>query len=128
MPVTASISGNLQLTDNLAGDTTFLKQLVLGYAATVSSFAQSLNIGTSPATITLPNGSSQFVYIKNLSTVAGNTISVTWTPKNGFSAAVLTLSPGAAIIFSETDSNNGITALSLTASAVNTPVEYVLAS
>lgn len=128
MSVTATLNGNLQLTDNLSGSTTFLKQLLLSYAGTVSSFAQNFPVGTSSSTIAIPNASAQFVYIKNLSTVTGTNITIAWTPQSGSLTTVVNLSAGAAIILSETNTSNGITSLSLTASAANTPVEYLLVS
>jgi hypothetical protein len=129
MSVTSTLNGTLQLTDNISGSTTFLKQLLLSYAGSVSSFAQNLTtLSTSGTNIALPNGSAQFLYIRNLSTVAGTIVTVTWTPQSGSTAVVLNLSPGAAIIFSETNSSNGITSLNLQPSAVNTPVEYLIAS
>jgi hypothetical protein len=128
MSVTASLSGNLQLTDNIAGNTTFLKQLVLSYTGTISSFAQNLMIGTSPVTVAIPSVSAQFLYIRNLPTTFASSLTVAWTPNGGSSETVLILSPGSAILFSETDTVNGITALTLTATAVNTPVEFILAS
>lgn len=128
MSVTASLNGNLQLTDNIAGNTTFLKQLLLSYTGVVSSFAQNFLVGTSPSTIAIPSTSAQFLYIRNIPTTFTSNITVAWTPNGGSSETILTLSPGSAILFSETDTTNGITALTLTASAVNTPVEFILAS
>lgn len=128
MSVSASLNGNLQLTDNLAGDTTFLKQLVLSYTGTVSSFAQSFLVGTATSVIPVPSPSAQFVYIRNIPTTFASNLSVTWTPNGAGSETIVTLSPGAAIILAETDQVNGITALTLTATASNTPVEYILAS
>jgi hypothetical protein len=128
MSVTASLNGTLQLTDNLAGNTTFLKQLLLSYTGTVSSFAQSQLISTGSTTISLPAGSAQFVYIRNVSTIVGNTVTVGWTPRNESPATVTILDPGAAILLSETSTSNGITSLSVAASAANTPIEYILAS
>lgn len=128
MSVTASINGNLQLTDNLSGDTSFLKQLILSYTGTVSSFAQSFLLGTASTTISLPNSSAQFVYIRNVPTTFSSSVTVSWTPNGGTSATVVTLSPGASIVLSETDATNGITALSLVATSANTPIEYILLS
>ena len=128
MSVTAALSGNLQLTDNVLGDTTFLKNLILSYAGTVSSFAQNYQVGTGGVNISLPTGNAQFLYVRNLSTVAGTQLNVSWVPAGGSLSAVLTLSPGSALLFSETDAVNGIILLNLTASAANTPVEYLLAS
>jgi hypothetical protein len=128
MSVTASLNGTLQLTDNLAGNTTFLKQLVLSYAGTVSSFAQGLNLGTGSVAIALPISPAQFVYIRNLAANAGSNLTVTWTPTGGSPATALILSPGAFVIFGETNQSNGISALTLTAAVVNTPVEYLIAS
>lgn len=128
MSVTASVSGDLQLTDNQSGSTTFLKALSLSYSGTVSAFAQQTLIGLTPITIDLQNSNAQFVYIKNIKTTFSSNLTVTWTPNGGASETAITLSPGSAIILCETDAVNGITALSLTASAANTPVEYLLVS
>lgn len=128
MSITASVNGNLKLTDNLSGDTSFLKQLLLSYTGTVSSFAQSFLLGTSATPINIPSTAAQFVYIRNVPTTFTSTVTVTWTPNGGTSSTIATLGPGASIILSETDTTYGITALSLAASVVNTPIEYILLS
>lgn len=126
MSVTAAVSGNLQLTDNQSGSTTFMKALSLSYTGTVSAFAQQTLIGTSSTTIDLQGSAAQFVYVRNIPTTFTSQLTVTWTPNGGSSETAITLSPGSAIILCETDSVNGITALAVTASAVNTPVEYLI--
>lgn len=128
MSITASVNGNLKLTDNLSGDTSFLKQLLLSYTGTVSSFAQSFLLGTSATPINIPSTAAQFVYIRNVPATFTSNVTVTWTPNGGNSATIATLAPGASIILSETDTTYGITALSLSASVVNTPIEYILLS
>lgn len=124
MAITGSVSGTLALTDNLAGSVQLQKTLSLSFLGTVAEYSQSQSISTSPVTLTIPQSPAQFLYLKNLSTTA--TLSVTWTPTGGGSLAVLTLQPGAAIIFVETNVTSGITALSVTASAPATLIEYVL--
>jgi hypothetical protein len=128
MSVTATLNGNLQLTDNLSGSTTFLKQLLLSYAGTVSSFSQGLLVQPTPINIGIPYVTAQFVYVRNVSATAGANVTVSWTPNGGSLATVIVLSPGSAILFSETNQTNGIGALSLIATSANTPVEYILVS
>jgi hypothetical protein len=126
MAVTASVKGNITITDNLTGSTSLSKVLNNAYTGTVESYGQNVIIGTSPTTVALPVSPSQFVYVKNLSTTSSNTVTVTWTPNSGSSASIVILDPGAIIIFSEVTTTNGISALSITASAAGTPVEYIL--
>lgn len=124
MGVTGTYNGTLALTDNLAGSVQLQKLLNISFLGTISEYSQSQSIGTSPTSITLPISPVQFLYIKNLSTTA--TVTVTWTPNGGSSAAIQTLQAGAVILFSQTGTAGGITALSLTASAASTPIEFVL--
>jgi len=126
MSVFASATGSISLTDTVAGSTTFSKILNSGFVGDLSSFAQNYLVGTSPTTFAVPNALAQFFYVKNLSTVTGTTITVSWTP-HGLSlpTTILTLDPGAVMIFSE-NGVNGITTLSITASAVNTPIEFLM--
>jgi len=127
MSVTASVSGTLKITDNLTGSVALQKLLNNAYTGTLSTVGQSVTIGTSPVTITLPINPTQFLYFKNLSANAGTTITVTWTPTGGSSNVVVTLDPGAIIIFAETTATNGVSALSVVSSQAGTPVEYILA-
>jgi len=132
MAVTASVKGNLTLSDNLTGSTTFSKILNSAYAGDLSSFAQSFPVSSSGTTVAVPNsgsGNTQFVYIKNLASTSGQNVSVTWTPAGASLETVLTLSPGSIIIFSESDATNGISALTLTATGTTTSgttVEFLL--
>jgi hypothetical protein len=126
MSVTASLVGSVQLTDNVSGDTSLSKAVNATYTGTYSGFTQSQLLTTSPTSITLPGSPVQFLYFKNLATASGNNITVTWTPNGGASNVVVDLSPGALIVFSETNVSNGITALSVTAAMAATPCEYIL--
>lgn len=126
MAVTVSISGQITITDNLTGSVQSQKAVVGSYTGTVAIEGQAVLIGTSPTTITLPGSPTNFVYLKNLSTSA--TLSVTWTPNGGASNVVVTLEPTSFIILDESITAAGITALSVTASAITTPIEYILVS
>jgi hypothetical protein len=124
MPITGALNGNITMTDNLSGSVQLTKALVFQYLGTIFDYAQGLAIGTSPTALSLPLSPTQFLYVKNLSTTA--TVTVTWTPNGGSTAPIITLQPGATIIYVETNTTSGITALSVTASAVATPIEYIL--
>lgn len=125
MSVQAQLNGDISLTDNLTGSIQLQKLINLSFAGTISSFAQSQSIGTSPVTINVPVIPTQFVYLKNLSTSA--TITVSWTcTEVGVSNQVLVLQPGSFIIFLESNVLSGITAMSLTASNTATTVEYIM--
>jgi hypothetical protein len=126
MAVTASVTGTIKITDNLTGSTSLSKVLNNAYTGTVENYGQSVLIGTSPVTIALPVSPAQFLYVKNLSTTLGNTITITWTPTSGSSNIVVILDPGALLIFSEVTTTNGISALSIVASLAATPIEYIL--
>jgi hypothetical protein len=125
MGVIAALRGTISVTDNVTGSTSLSKILNNAYTGDLSSFAQSLTVGTSPYTASLPNTLCEFLYIRNLSTNAGTTLTVTWTPTSGISAAIITLDPGALIIFSEVTVANGITALSMVSNQPGTPVEFI---
>lgn len=125
MSVISSATGNVTLSDNVSGSTTFSKVLNSVVTGDLSSFAQSLPVGTSATTLSIPNSLAQFVYIKNLSSISGTTVSITWTPTGGTSQDIITLDPGGVMIFAE-GGFNGITAMSLSASAASTPVEFLL--
>ena len=126
MSITATLSGNIQLTDSTTNTVVFVKQL-LSLFNIGSTFleSQSASIGTSPVSVSLPVSPTQFLYVKNLH--ATQTLTVTWTPNGGSSNTVLTLYPGSAILFVEAATGAGITALSLTGSSAATTCEYVLA-
>lgn len=129
MSITASAIGRIALSNNLTGATSFTSPLNLAYAGTLSSYAQGFAIASTPTTISVPNLSGQFLYIKNLASIAGQNVLVTWTPQGGSTESALTLSAGASIIFCESDTTNGITALSLTATGTTTTgttVEFLL--
>jgi hypothetical protein len=126
MSVTASIRGTLQITDSLTGSVSLSKVLNSAYTGTVESYGQSVVVGTSTVTVSLPVSPAEFVYIKNLSTTSGVTLAVTWTPVSGTSASVVVLDPGAVIILSEVGTSNGITALSLISNTLGTPCEFIV--
>jgi hypothetical protein len=86
-------------------------------ALTVGNLANGANV------ITLPVSPTLQLYVKNLHTT--NTITIIATPQGGASATMQVLGPGAVFLFwqSATAATYGITALTLTASAVNTPYE-----
>ena len=126
MSITATLAGNIQLTDSTTNATVFTKQLLaLLMVGTSFTETNAASIGTSPTSITLPVSPTQFVYIKNLH--ATQTLAVSWTPTGGSSAVIQTLQPGSVVIFSELAAGSGITALSLTGSGAATTCEMVLA-
>jgi hypothetical protein len=123
MPITGALTGNITMTDNLSGSVQLTKALAFQYLGTIFEYSQSQNIGTGTTTISLPLSPTQFVYMKNLSTTA--TVTTTWTPNGGTSASILTLQPGSTVIFVETNTTSGITAMTVTASTSTTPIEYI---
>jgi hypothetical protein len=124
MPITGALTGDITMTDNLSGSVQLQKALNFQYLGTIFEYSQAQNIGTGTTTLSIPLSPCNLFYFKNLSTAA--TTTVTWTPNSGSSAAILTLQPGSAIIFVETNATSGITAATATASAPLTPVEYIL--
>lgn len=126
MGITAKISGDISLTDSLTGSVSLQKPLNNSYSGTLETYGQQVIVGTASTTVTLPINPVEFVYLKNLSATSGTTITATWTPTGGASATVLTLDPGALIIFAETTATNGISAFSLTSNQAGTPVEFIL--
>ncbi len=127
--MTFYVTGSLKLSNNETGSTAFSTVLNAAYAGTLSSYAQSLSVSSTGTVISVPNSSTQGLYIKNLSSTSGQNISISWTPTGATSETVLTLSPGSIIIFSESDTSNGITALTLTATGsltIGTTVEFLL--
>ena len=126
MSVSTFVQGSIKITDNLTGSTSLSKVLNQAYTGTVESYGQSVIVGTGVTTVSLPVSPAEFVYVKNLSSTAGNTVTVSWTPTGGSSAVVIILDPNAFIILSEIGTSNGITALSFTANASGTPVEYIV--
>lgn len=125
MSITIGLSGNIQATDNSTGSVSLSIPVANQYVGTEFSYTNTLSVGTSPTSITLPISPVQFLYIKNLATTS--TLAVSWTKTGGSSQAILTLDPGGFTSFCENTASNGITAISLTASAVSTPVQIVLA-
>src|SRR5215831_12797094 len=113
MSVTASLTGTIKLTDNLTGSTSLIKPVNNSFIGDLSAFAQGFIVGTTPVVVPLPNNLAQFVYVKNLSSTAGTTLTVTWTPNTGISATILTIDPGAMIIYVENTVNNGISSMSI---------------
>jgi len=125
MSVSLSITGYVQVSDSTTGIVA-LKKLFASLTASGTAFTegQSISVGTSPVTVSLPVSPAQFLYVKNLH--ATNTLTVTWTPNGGSTATILLLEPGSAILFCEAATGSGITALSLTGSASATLCEYVV--
>jgi hypothetical protein len=125
MAITLGYAGQLNVTDSVSGTTALSKQLTsLITAGTAFSEAQTLIVGTSPVSISLPIAITNFVYIKNLSPT--NTLQVIWTPTGQTSVNILILQPGAFISFAEPSGAAGISALSVTGSAAATSLEYVI--
>lgn len=125
MSLVTSLGGVLSVTDNLTGSIALNRALNIAFTGTVFSYDQTLSVGTSPVSPVLPINPVQVVFLQNNSTTAS--VLITWTKNSGASVGVLTLDPGGFIFFSETSTSNGITALSLTASAASTPISVVLA-
>lgn len=97
----------------------------VSYTGVVGGFSVA-NLGSGANVISLPTSPILQLYVRNLH--ATNTVTVTMTPQGGASAVVQVLGPGATFSFwqTATASTYGITALTLTASGANTPVEYFL--
>lgn len=125
MAISVTTSGTIQVIDPNTGTLTVSKALSQAFNGSVCSQSEAVIFGTSPTVVTLPISPTQIVYIANLSTV--NTVTVTWTPNSGASAVVQTLQPLAAILSMASNTTSGITALSITASGSNTPVDLFLA-
>lgn len=126
MSVTATLTGNITITDNVATTGSLSKVLTaLMNTGTTSEFVQSLILTAGANPITLPISPVQFLYIKNIH--ASNTVIVTWTPLGGAPTVILTLEPGACIIYAEPIVGGGITSLSLNASGTPTQIEMILA-
>jgi hypothetical protein len=126
MSVTASLQGAIKLTDNLTGSVALSKPINNSYTGELSTYGQSVIVGTGAYTVTLPINPVEFLYVKNLSANAGTTLTVTWTPNAGSTVNVLTLDPGAFIFFSEVTTTNGISSLSLISNQLGTPCEFIL--
>lgn len=80
--------------------------------------------------ITLPASPIYNIYVKNNAAAgSGITIIVKLTPNGGAQQVLAKLEPGGVFLWwnvINTDANGGYTALTLTASGANTPVEYIL--
>jgi hypothetical protein len=87
-----------------------------------STLTYVADLGVTPA---------QVVYLRNKAVAgSGQVASITWTPQGGTSASVLDLQPQAALCFLEPAagvSQGGISALTITVNAVQTPVETFFA-
>lgn len=127
MSVTAAVKGTITLTDNLTGSTSLSKVLSNAFTGSLSTYGQSVTVGTSDFPVTLPVSPVQFVYIRNLSSTTGTTVTVSWVPTGGTNTAIVTLDPQAVIIFCEVTTSFGITALHLVSNQAGTPVEFILA-
>lgn len=126
MAITVAHAGSIQITDTVTNNLTLQKTFAaLQFNGSVAVAAETVSIGTSPVVISLPVSPSTGIYIKN--THATQTLSVTWTPNGGASAAIITLQPGEYIVKGGANLAGGITALTLTGSATGTTAEYILA-
>lgn len=123
--VTDSLVGSIQITDNQTGSISQILALSQSYVGSVSEYYPAFSVGTGGSSVTFPITALQFVYIKNTDTTA--TIAVAWTKNGGSSEPVITLDPGAFIMFAENSTTNGITALTLTSSAGTITAQLVLA-
>jgi hypothetical protein len=126
MALTTTLSAAIQIADAVTNNLLLNKTLAsLSFSGSVSTVAESVSVGTGGGlTVALPASPTQVVYVRN--THATQTLAVTWTPTGGSTAAVLTLQPGAYILFGEVNSTSGITALSLVGSGAGTTCEYIL--
>lgn len=123
MAVTASLLGNLSVTDNQSGSVAMSILVNLAFAGSIESYG-TINTSTSPLTVALPVSPTQFLYIKNTDTV--NSVIVTWTPNGSTSHVIQTVDAGGAVFFCQNGTTNGITALSVQASAGTPAIQYVL--
>lgn len=105
------------------------------YSATELGYWPFFQIGTTSTGFSLPSLEAYVVYIKNLATSAN--ILLAWTPDGGSAVNVCVIAPGGVFIyFMPTQTagtpisgiSNGITSLSLTASAAATSADVLLAS
>lgn len=123
MAVTASLLGNLSVTDNQSGSVAMSILVNLAFAGSIESYG-TINTSTSPLTVNLPVNPTQFLYIKNTDTV--NSVIVTWTPNGSTSHVIQTVDAGGTIFFCQNTTTNGISALSVQASAGTPAIQYVL--
>lgn len=125
MAITASLVGNIFITDNSAGSVSLQKAVNLAFVGTEAAYSNTTTITSGGTAITLPVSPLQFVFIKNPNTTA--TVAVAWTKTGGSTQAIVTLQPGSGIALIENNVTSGITALTLTSSAATSAVELVLA-
>lgn len=128
MSVSVVVSGQLLISDSVTGTIAMQKQLSNSLLGTTSSIGQSYLVGTAASALPLPISPTPFLYIKNLST-ASATVTVSWTSQPNTQTAVCTLEPNEWIMkagdgFTATA---GITALTVSASVVSTPIEFATA-
>lgn len=122
----AVVNGTVQVSTGVSGESPLIALLAATYNATNFVVQPAYSIGTSSTSITLPGSPTKIVYIQD--NHASQTLSVTWTPNGGSSAAIVTLQPGEFIVLGgQTGSSGGITALSLQASGAGTPAKIILA-
>jgi hypothetical protein len=107
-------------------------------AATGNAIGQFIVLSSTSSPVTFPNGISviYFLYIRNLSNAAN--INVGWQPEGGSAiSSVVIIAPGGCLIWAQTTETagtpiggltNGLTSVSLTASAANTPAEVLAAA
>jgi hypothetical protein len=96
----------------------------LSLAGTAGQYTQALNVGVGSTVLSLPVSPTVNVYIKNLH--ATQTVTITATPNGGGGAIIGTLGPGELFLWWGIAQARGFTAISLTASGANTPVEMFL--
>lgn len=125
MSITMGLNGNISVTDSSTG-TVALTKIFSGLMMVGTAFTeiQSIAVGTTPVVLGLPISPVSFLYLKNIH--PSQSLTVTWTYNGGASNPILNLQPGSMIMFVETFTNAGITALTITGSAVGTTVEYII--
>ena len=124
MSMIATLSGTVTLIDSDTGTVALSKSLSVSFTGLLSSVANAVLVGTGNTTVVIPNTTANFIYVKN--NHATQTLTVTWTPNGGSSAAVQTLEPGGVAIIVQPATGGGITAMALTASGASTPVEWMI--
>lgn len=126
MSINLAFSGTILGTDSTTNNLT-LQKILSGFAfttGTVVAQGEGSVVGTSPVSLTMPNGAAQVVYIAN--THATQTIAINWTPNGGSTAVGPVLQPGACVILIEPNATSGFTAISVTGSGAGTSYEYIL--
>lgn len=122
-PIQVNFNGTVSLIDP-SGLQSPLSKIIPTLVANMnaSTFGET-TLSTTPLVVTLPANPTQLLYAKNLSLT--NTITFTWTPVGAVSAEIMVVQPGGVLFFF--NPVNGITALTVVASGVNTLIDYVLA-